>query len=672
MWRTLVLALVLAGCAGNAAAPDGSGGLGGTGGIAGTGGTGGTGGMPDADPCSAVTQCGPQDGCCALGCSAATDPDCSPSCGNGIVEPGEQCDKGIPAGQPGACPTGCDDGDPCTTETMQGSPENCTARCVRRQVTDCGRDDGCCPSGCNATNDPNCVPTCGNGVIEAGETCDPPSSCPTNCDDGNACTHDVATGSAAQCNVRCQHTAITACGASDGCCPAGCNANNDPDCQPSCGNGVIEPGEACDPPSSCPTSCNDGNACTADQLFGSAANCTATCGHTPITACGPNDGCCPAGCGSGQDPNCQTAVCGNGVVEAGETCDTAIAQGQPGACPTSCNDGNACTIDALTGSGCSKQCTHTAVTTCSLASDGCCPAGCNANNDADCTPRCGNGVVEAGETCDPPGSCPTLASCNDGNACTTDLLVGSANTCTAQCAHGAVTQCSFSSDGCCPSGCNFNNDIDCPEVCGNGVVEGSELCDTGIPAGQTGACPTSCAPTGITCEASQLAGTGCQAHCTSATAITSCSAGDQCCPFGCTMSSDADCFGTWTPSTLASNVAFTTTCTNVPVPLVANHHYVVTTCVASGTAIAGSGDTVLEVRDPSNNLVVQDDDCITTPNLVVSAGWSCVNGSGNNFASCAGETPGGFNAPVTGTYQVCVRAFSSTSTGTATVTLWSN
>src|SRR5207244_1069725 len=162
----------------------------------------------------------------------------------------------------------------------------------------------------------------------------------------------------------------------------GCNATNDPDCQPSCGNGVVEAGESCDPPSSCPTSCNDGNGSTGDPLLRSAYACTATREHTPISVCRPNAGRCAA-----------------------------------------------------------------------------CPGARNANNDADCSPRCGNGVVEAGETCDPPGSCPTLASCNDGNACTTDLLVGDANTCTAQCAHGSVSQCSFSSDGCCPSACNFNNDI---------------------------------------------------------------------------------------------------------------------------------------------------------------------------------------------------------------------
>jgi len=105
-----------------------------------------------------------------------------------------------------------------------------------------------------------------------------------------------------------------------------------------------------------------------------------------------------------------------------------------------------------------------------------------------------------------------------------------------------------------------------------------------------------------------------------------------------------------------------------PVPLLA-----VTTCAATGTAVSGSRDTIIEVHAPGTDaLLVEDDDCTATPNLISLAGWSCVNGNGSRFASCAGETPGGFNAPTTGTYRICLRAFSSTSTGTATVTLWSN
>jgi hypothetical protein len=132
------------------------------------------------------------------------------------------------------------------------------------------------------SNDPNCA-RCGNGVVEVGETCDPPSSCPTSCDDGNVCSADQLSGSAATCTAICQHTPISVCRSGDGCCASGCNTNNDNDCPATCGNGVVEAGETCDPPSSCPTACDDGNDCTVDRLTGSAVDCSAACSFTPYT-----------------------------------------------------------------------------------------------------------------------------------------------------------------------------------------------------------------------------------------------------------------------------------------------------------------------------------------------------------------------------------------------------
>ncbi len=374
-----------------------------------------------------ITTCVAGDGCCPAGCNAKTDSDCSSSCGNGVVEPGETCDPGS------TCPTTCNDGNACTIDQMTGSSANCNVACSHTAVTTCVSGDGCCPAGCTANNDTDCSPTCGNGVVEKGETCDPKSTCATTCDDGNACTLDRMTGSSANCSVACSHTAITTCVSGDGCCPAGCNANTDSDCSPSCGNGVVEKGETCDPKSSCPTTCDDGIACTVDQMTGSRANCNVACSHTAITTCVGGDGCCPAGCNANTDSDC-SPTCGNGVVEKGETCDP------KSTCPTTCDDGIACTVDQMTGSKatCNVACTHTAITTC-VAGDGCCPVGCNANNDTDCLPKCGNGVVETGETCDPKSSCPT--TCDDGNPCTTDDMTGSAATCDVACTHTPIPSC---------------------------------------------------------------------------------------------------------------------------------------------------------------------------------------------------------------------------------------
>src|SRR4051812_15023544 len=103
--------------------------------------------------------------------------DATPSvCGNGVVEPGEECDDG--------------------------------------DVT------------ADAVCDADCRFTCGNGVVDDafGETCDPgiaggPGACPTTCDDGMACTSDVASGSG--CQAACAHAPITLPMNGDGCCPAG-------------------------------------------------------------------------------------------------------------------------------------------------------------------------------------------------------------------------------------------------------------------------------------------------------------------------------------------------------------------------------------------------------------------------------------------------------------------
>ena len=470
---------------------------------------------------TSVTTCVTGDGCCPAGCNAKTDPDCSPTCGNGVVEPGETCDP------KSSCPTSCNEGNACIIDQMTGSSANCNVACSHTAITTCVGGDGCCPAGCNANTDSDCSPTCDNGALETGETCDPKSSCPASCDDGNACTIDKMTGSSANCNVACSHSAITTCVGGDGCCPAGCNAKSDSDCSPTCGNGVKEPGETCDPKSSCPTSCNDGKACTIDRMTGSSANCNVACTHTNITNCVSADGCCPAGCNANTDSDC-SPKCGNGVVERGETCDP------KSSCPASCNDGKACTIDKMTGSRdtCNVACTHTNITNC-VAGDGCCPAACNANTDSDCSPTCGNGAVEKGETCDPPSSCPT--SCDDHDPCTIDQMTGSPAKCNVACTH-TIRACSVGpKDNCCPAACNANTDSDCSPTCGNGAVEAGETCDP------PSSCPASC-DDGKACTIDQK--TGSSANCNVAcshTAITTCVSKDGCCPDACDANGDSDC-----------------------------------------------------------------------------------------------------------------------------------
>jgi hypothetical protein len=48
------------------------------------------------------------------------------------------------------------------------------------------------------------TPRCGDGIVDASETCD--GNCPSRCDDGDACTSDALLGTPATCDVSCTHT----------------------------------------------------------------------------------------------------------------------------------------------------------------------------------------------------------------------------------------------------------------------------------------------------------------------------------------------------------------------------------------------------------------------------------------------------------------------------------
>ena len=151
-----------------------------------------------------------------------------------MLEGSESCDWAIPAGSPGACSFQCNDNDACTVDNTLGRTSDCTRSCRHTPVRVCRSGDGCCPGGCSPENDLDCRPVaCGNQALEAGEHCDPPSSCPTEClDDGDVCTDGVLRGDAKTCGAYCEHVPITACSGTtaDRCCPAGCAARTDVDC----------------------------------------------------------------------------------------------------------------------------------------------------------------------------------------------------------------------------------------------------------------------------------------------------------------------------------------------------------------------------------------------------------------------------------------------------------
>lgn len=209
----------------------------------------------------------------------------APECGNGVVETGEQCDDG-------------------NWITDDDCPDGPNGICMSAY---CG--DGFVwfgQEGCDVADDPNCLPDCsgycGNGMVDQGERCD-----------GGDCYDD---------------------------------------CSGSCGDGLLhdgsqypDHGEECDPGSNthdctveCTiTYCGDGH-CTASEQ----TSCSADCGCGPLTACGVD--CC-----EGMLPNTPGQCCGasdcvvwTNMVPLGiQNC---------GSCGNDCVVGEVCTVGACTTS----------------------------------------------------------------------------------------------------------------------------------------------------------------------------------------------------------------------------------------------------------------------------------------------------------------------------------
>ena len=241
--------------------------------------------------------------CCEEG---STAPECQARCGDGMVSGNERCDTAIARGTAGACPTTCPKPSPCEMGLLTGSA--CDVRCEPQAITSPRDGDGCCPMGVDPRADADCHAKCGNNIVEMGETCDPPESCPV-CKSDDKCLQVTTIGAASSCNVSCRIASINECRSEDGCCPANCMHGGDNDCSSRCGDGMVEPGttETCEPRggAACPRSCDDGEACTHDVQTGSTTNCNVRCSHFPITSFTPDDGCCPKGATRTDDPDCR-------------------------------------------------------------------------------------------------------------------------------------------------------------------------------------------------------------------------------------------------------------------------------------------------------------------------------------------------------------------------------
>jgi hypothetical protein len=330
-------------------------------------------------------------------------PQLSPNCGNGVIDAGEDCD-------PVANPTGCNTGERCVPA---GAEDECT--CVEQG------------SG-----------TCGDGTIESGEACDP-SAVPTGCPAGMTCGSDCTCSD--QSGNQCEGTCSPACTAGQSCrcaCASG-----------TCGNGVRDPGEQCDPMAN-PSGCATGMICGEP---GTAQQCTCftqsgTCGNGILdpgeacdpalpNTCDPGEVCLSSGamaCTCGAPPS----NCGNGLIEWGEQCD-------PAANPTGCAAGQTCAgrgspraCTCVSGSPGGAFCGNGMIDPGEQCDPAASPTGCAANQtcSGQCTcsgasATCGNGTIDPGEQCDPaanPPGCPVgstcSATCTCGGATTTTLPSG--------------------------------------------------------------------------------------------------------------------------------------------------------------------------------------------------------------------------------------------------------
>ena len=79
--------------------------------------------------------------------------------------------------------------------------EGCQRYCEPVEIVACAPDDGCCPAGCESGTDSDCSSSCGNGVVDSGETCD--GDCPTVCSDADFLYRRYSCGIGETCSAEC-------------------------------------------------------------------------------------------------------------------------------------------------------------------------------------------------------------------------------------------------------------------------------------------------------------------------------------------------------------------------------------------------------------------------------------------------------------------------------------
>jgi len=405
------------------------------------------------------------------------------TCGNGVLEAGEECDLGNTRNGFSNCTKNCvllycgdslispalkEECEPESEEIYALDPvtgelvievrylsPTCGAICT---VPSCGQD-GNCSGGCKTSFLPACtnsssngqtafavtsssplhgaapslpasgtavsaayVPRCGNGLIDSGEQCDDGNS--VNIDAcTNICRISLCNDKIVQIWEQCDDGNLVDADACSNTCKS-----------PACGDGVVQTGEECD---------------DANQLSSNA--CTNAC---KVARCGDQVIQQNEECDDGNQINsdfctnaCRSPRCGDAIAQTGEECD----------------DGNTVDTDMCTSKCANARCGDNILQQNEECDDG------NRVNADSCNnlcklPACGNAVREGEEVCD------------DGNQSNNDSCT---NTCQRpSCGDGYLQPGEYCDDG------NQDNEDNCTTtcrvpVCGDGLLHPREECDNG-------------------------------------------------------------------------------------------------------------------------------------------------------------------------------------------------
>lgn len=250
---------------------------------------------------------------CLVNCQFDTTLCVTPTCGNGAMDAGEQCD-GVLLG-----------GDTCeTVGAYIGGTLYCSPTC--------------------AFDVSSCVPlVCGDGIVSAGEACD----------DGNTATGDgcnalcqlesgwVCSGSPSSCTQLCGNGILDSGENCDGAllggescqtlgydtgnlsCDSNCNLDPSGCAMYQCGNSIVEPGEDCD------SGDLNGATCVSLGFTSGSLSCSGTCTYN-------TSGCITISCGDSQCNGAETSCSCPG--DCGDTCGDGCCTGSETSlsCPLDC------------------------------------------------------------------------------------------------------------------------------------------------------------------------------------------------------------------------------------------------------------------------------------------------------------------------------------------------